>query len=68
MYRQTNIPTDGHTLLLRCEDATKKVGIKGGQKSPISMNTIYCYYIPFKDNLRIIFPKFEVSSINDGSH
>ena len=31
-------------------------------------NTIYCYYIPFKNNLGIVFPKFEVSSINDGSH
>ena len=42
--------------------------IKGVQKSPIFKNTFYCYYIPFKDNLGIIFPKFEVSSINDGCH
>ena len=31
-------------------------------------NTISLYYIPFQDNLGIIFPKFEVPSINDGSH
>ena len=39
------------------------MGIKGGQKSTFFMNTIYCYYFPFKDNLGIIFPKFEVSSV-----
>ena len=33
-----------------------------------SHNTISSYYIPFQDNLGIIFPKFEVPSINDGSH
>ena len=42
--------------------------IKGGQKSPFFMNTISLYYIPFQYNLGIIFSKFEVSSINDGSH
>ena len=42
--------------------------IKGGRKSPFFMNTIFSYYIPFWDNLGIIFPKFEVPSINDGSH
>ena len=31
-------------------------------------NTISSYYIPFQDNLGIIFPKFEVPSINDGLH
>ena len=31
-------------------------------------NTLYCYYISFKDNLGIVFPNFEVSCINDGSH
>ena len=30
--------------------------------------TISTYYIPFQDNFGIIFPKFEVPSINDGSH
>ena len=44
------------------------MGSKGGQKSPFFIYTFYCYYIPFKDNLWIIFPKFEVPSINDGSH
>ena len=32
------------------------------------MNTIFNTYIPFKDNLGMIFPKFKVCSINDGSH
>ena len=40
----------------------------GGQKSPFFMNTIYFYHIPFKGSLGIILPKFEVSSINNGSH
>ena len=31
-------------------------------------NTISLYYITFQDNLGIIFPKFEVPSINDGLH
>ena len=44
------------------------MGSKGGQKSPFFMNTISSYYIPLQDNLGIIFPKFEVPSINDGSH
>ena len=31
-------------------------------------NTTSIYYIPFQDNLWIIFQKFEVPSIKDGSH
>ena len=45
-----------------------RLTIKGGQKSPFFMDTIYCYYILFKDNFGIIFPKFEVPSINDVLH
>ena len=48
----------------------KSLGLinKGGQKSSFFMNTISLYYFPFQDNLGIIFSKFEVPSISDGSH
>ena len=62
--RLANGPTDQQT-----DRQTKQwMDTKGGQKSPFFMNTISLYYIPLQDNLGIIFSKFGVPSINDGSH